>query len=823
MILLPAFSLSITADAATFSRNLVFGMSGEDVRELQVILNSNPDTKIISAGVGSPGNESTYFGQLTLVAVKKFQTIHAADVLYPVGLYSPTGLVGALTRKKLQELSQGASARILSLGYSGEDVRALQRALNAKGYVVALSGAGSPGNETSFFGGATDAALKRYQCEKLLVCSGTPASNGYGSFDAKTRALIFGQATSSSVATTRIGFASASSGGSSGGSSGHSSGGSSGSSGGGGSQTPVPTAPLQVQTGILIDDFDSGAGSWGFYDGREFPGASGGFSVGQGKSGSGGKISFSIGGSGHYVLAERAVTATTTASTLSLSIKAPAGLDISLRLVDSSGQTLVYSLPRSLESLSGQNSWIRYTVKLPSPSYYWGGAADGVPRFPISTVQVGVEPLRYMLDGAPHRAVSSGSVEFDDVVFDAPEPVIDPVSSAVLSVPRSDLRSTFGASIHGNDFNEPEYGLLQGLGVKLVRTDLLWSEVEHEEGVYDFSVFDPVVDALNGRGMRVLFVLAYGNALYGIPGYSGITTTEQIDQFGAFAGAAAAHYSNKDVAFEIWNEPNLNNTWLPHNDPTSYATFAKTVTQKIREANPGVQIVTGGISGFDFDWLADMLDAGGAQGANAIGVHPYLSESPEHIVGQLVELRNLVAEKLGSSVPLWNTEWGYSSDWFGQGASSQGERVQAKLALRQVLTSFIAGFPSNPYYDLTNDSLDASESNMNFGLYTRSGREKQAGQALRILNETVNGWSTTGLIPTYRGDLHVLKLESGGSVQVIAWTETSSPVSNASPVTLKFSRHPTSIKDMLGMSLGYTEEAGAYVVQVTDEPMYIRF
>lgn len=53
--------------------------------------------------------------------------------------------------------------RDLELGMIGEDVLALQKLLNANGFLLAQKGVGSPGNETSFFGVLTRAALAKYQ------------------------------------------------------------------------------------------------------------------------------------------------------------------------------------------------------------------------------------------------------------------------------------------------------------------------------------------------------------------------------------------------------------------------------------------------------------------------------------------------------------------------------------------------------------------------------------------------------------------------------------------------------------------------------------
>jgi peptidoglycan hydrolase-like protein with peptidoglycan-binding domain len=43
------------------------------------------------------------------------------------------------------------------------DIRTLQQYLNSKGYTVSLTGPGSIGNETNYFGPATLQALTRFQ------------------------------------------------------------------------------------------------------------------------------------------------------------------------------------------------------------------------------------------------------------------------------------------------------------------------------------------------------------------------------------------------------------------------------------------------------------------------------------------------------------------------------------------------------------------------------------------------------------------------------------------------------------------------------------
>ncbi len=96
-----AFSVS---DCEVFTRSLRVGVSGADVLMLQRILNMDQATQISLSGLGSSGNETTYFGNKTKLAVIKFQEIYKNEVLRPVLLTSGNGFVGSYSRAKLHRL-----------------------------------------------------------------------------------------------------------------------------------------------------------------------------------------------------------------------------------------------------------------------------------------------------------------------------------------------------------------------------------------------------------------------------------------------------------------------------------------------------------------------------------------------------------------------------------------------------------------------------------------------------------------------------------------------------------------------------------------------
>ena len=144
--------------------NLKIGDIGENVRQLQIFLNSNGYT-VSTEGPGSPGQETTYFGTLTQQALIRYQEAN--------GIIPASGYLDEATRNHIRRVLAGEISvelpsvyhftRDLTLGATGEDVRQLQIFLNSNGYTVSTEGPGSPGQETTYFGTLTQQALARYQ------------------------------------------------------------------------------------------------------------------------------------------------------------------------------------------------------------------------------------------------------------------------------------------------------------------------------------------------------------------------------------------------------------------------------------------------------------------------------------------------------------------------------------------------------------------------------------------------------------------------------------------------------------------------------------
>ena len=81
-----------------FTRFLKMGMTGDDVRHLQMFLNAH-GFPVASTGQGSAGNETTKFGVATRTALIKYQESHPVDIIAAEGLSAGSGLFYRSTLK----------------------------------------------------------------------------------------------------------------------------------------------------------------------------------------------------------------------------------------------------------------------------------------------------------------------------------------------------------------------------------------------------------------------------------------------------------------------------------------------------------------------------------------------------------------------------------------------------------------------------------------------------------------------------------------------------------------------------------------------------
>jgi len=241
------------------------------------------------------------------------------------------------------------------------------------------------------------------------------------------------------------------------------------------------------------------------------------------------------------------------------------------------------------------------------------------------------------------------------VAIDAVGATIDLSKTPMIAAPqgRADLASRLAANIH---FTSDDAGLdaAKGMRFSRVRMDFAWSAVESTKGVYNFSNLDALVASLAARGMTLHLILDYGNRLYPPTGDAAFVSTT-VPAFAACAKAAAAHFAGRGVTFEIWNEANLAHFWMSAPSPSDYAALANATIAAVHAGDPSAKVSTTGVSGYDFAFVRGYLAGGGADGADAIGVHPYRVSGGETITDDTLLLRS-IAGALPGAPAVWDTE-----------------------------------------------------------------------------------------------------------------------------------------------------------------------
>jgi polysaccharide biosynthesis protein PslG len=283
----------------------------------------------------------------------------------------------------------------------------------------------------------------------------------------------------------------------------------------------------------------------------------------------------------------------------------------------------------------------------------------------------------------------------------------------------------------------PDLDRVAALGVRWVRFDAAWSEIEIARGTFDWARLDRGVAAAHARGLAVLLILGTTAQWARPPGaewHHGPATPQQRAGFAAFAAQAAARYRGRVAAWEIWNEPNLPIAWSPAPDPEAYHALLAEAYRAIHAADPGAFVLSGGTGGgptgvATLDWYRALYDLGLRDVCDAVAVHPY-PDAPDPDSGEMAgarRVRTLMNERGDAGKPLWGTETGAPTG----GSPSIGEPEQARLlrALYTLWTERIPGTGPLLYYTLRD--FGGADREAHFGLLRANGAEKPAYSAFR--------------------------------------------------------------------------------------------
>ncbi len=469
-----------------------------------------------------------------------------------------------------------------------------------------------------------------------------------------------------------------------------------------------------------------------------------------------------------------------------------------IRVLDATNETIAYTasdINMSFEA-PARSDWREYYVPMNNSTNHWGGDNDG-------QITNYIKEIHFIVTPWSTTVPTQGSISIDDIRLVqnfAPSAYLRQNRLAEATTAPSRALSA-GLGVAGGNVNDDTISRAAEAGFTFLRKDFSWTDNEVMPNVYVIQKkYDDVVDAAAARGLGVMFIMDYGNARHG-----GAYPKTQADYnaYADFGQTAASHYKNRQVAFELWNEPNL--TWsdtffVPRQH---YEGMLKAAIPRMKAAAPNLPITVGGMTMFledQFAYIKQLADANAHQDVEGFGVHPY-RKVPETVLSDMYMLDNYIPG--GSPTQWWNTEWGYSTyeDYthakLGNGATDAARSFQARMAARTLLANWLYGYPVKVWYSLKDRGTNPNEREDNFGLLDNAGNPKPSFYAVRTLTNAAKNRVKRGMIDQLPPGIHAVRMDGASDRVIVIWN--TEPTYNV-PVTFTASGL-TAITDMLGQSL----------------------
>ena len=324
-----------------------------------------------------------------------------------------------------------------------------------------------------------------------------------------------------------------------------------------------------------------------------------------------------------------------------------------------------------------------------------------------------------------------------------------------------------GVCAHLNDLTSKDTAEMKQAGFNMVRTDIPWSEVERQKGTFDFSRYDQIAKNMQRNGLRPLFILDYGNQIYG---EQTPRSADGIAAFVRYAVTTARHFAPYHPMWEIWNEPDHHAYWKPTPNAQEYANLAIATAHAIREATPEAKIVALGLTKLDWAYMKTAADAGLLNDIDYVSVHMYRFVRPEAALPDYKQVQQFIASYHPSHpVGILCTEWGYPLTYPGQDIDRQGSYV-----VRCYLVGLIAGVDATLLYEWNDTPMAPGQTQGHFGLHGPDGRPRPGYNNVAYLSNELKGYRLDGVEPP-AGDVYILRFRRGSNVKTVAWTTALDP------------------------------------------------
>lgn len=269
-------------------------------------------------------------------------------------------------------------------------------------------------------------------------------------------------------------------------------------------------------------------------------------------------------------------------------------------------------------------------------------------------------------------------------------------------------------------------------GIKWIRIDILWRDIEVNNLNYLYGSVDRVVNYAHRNGLSVLGVMAYSPTWTNSRKQANLPP-DDVALWRRFVEKTVNRYKDRVKYWSIWNEPNLEQFFAAGKDVFVNRIFIP-AAQTIKGVDPGAFIVGPDLAhktsqGQEwYFWLKYILDNAG-QYIDIIAHHIYNDQSIIYLFELLEKgdtlipsVKQIIEESGYGSKPFWITETGWST-------FSVSEEVQAERYLEFLQRMRQKGYPHKVFFYEVID--DPNVGVQPFGILRASRSEKPAYRVYR--------------------------------------------------------------------------------------------
>lgn len=379
------------------------------------------------------------------------------------------------------------------------------------------------------------------------------------------------------------------------------------------------------------------------------------------------------------------------------------------------------------------------------------------------------------------------------------------------TTPPSPRRPVFGVVTHfAHGWKTDILPLLARAGIRAVRDELYWEQVEKAPGRYRFHRgFTGYMAALDRWGIDPLIVLSFANPLYD----EGLTPHSDAGRraFAAYADSVLRRFPRQIGAVEVWNE--YNGTWCEgpcrSDRPAFYTRMLADTYATAKRRRPDVTVAGGAVIGVPIPYLRQLAEDGALRSLDALVVHPY-REVPEGVDRAIARVRALAAAYGRPDLPIWVTEFGRKE------TGPDARRRVAAYLVRHATQQIAAGVDR---------------------LYWYLARDYQSFDGMGLLREADSPLGPYAPTPAYVAYATLIRqlsgAESGGRADTDPRTYLYRFVQNGKPVAVVWSPGgearlslatdgPLQVVTMSGAASRLASDGGRVELAIGPDPVYVR-